>query len=71
MLHTTLSFGLQVTDNGNYIVDLFFDKPIQDAPQLAKEILETVGVVEHGLFIGMATNLIIAGSDGIRTMDCK
>jgi len=57
--------NIAVTDNGNYVVDLFFDKPIQDAPQLAKEILETVGVVEHGLFIGMTTAVIIAGSDGI------
>eukprot|EP00466_Bigelowiella_natans_P010950 jgi/Bigna1/56027/estExt_Genewise1Plus.C_810006 len=54
-----------ITDNGNYIVDLFFDKPVPDAPKLAQELIDTVGVVEHGLFIGMTDAVIIAGSDGI------
>merc|ERR1712228_364402 len=44
-----------VTDNGNYIVDLGFTDPIKDP----------VGVVDHGLFTGMTTAVIIAGTDGI------
>ncbi len=54
-----------VTDNGNYIVDLFFKSAIADAPRAAEELKNTVGVVDHGLFCGMTTAVIIAGSDGI------
>ena len=54
-----------VTDNGNYIVDLFFKEAIKDAPKAAEELKNTCGVVEHGLFCGMTTSVIIAGKDGI------
>jgi ribose 5-phosphate isomerase A len=54
-----------VTDNGNYIIDLFFDEPMKSPPQAAEDLIKTTGVVEHGLFCGMATVAIIAGSDGI------
>jgi len=56
---------IAVTDNGNYIVDLHFTEPIKDAPKMAMEIKGTVGVVDHGLFCGLTTAVIIAGSDGI------
>lgn len=54
-----------VTDNGNYIVDLHFDQPLQDPRAAAEQLKHTVGVVEHGLFIGMASAVVIAGQDGI------
>ena len=53
-----------VTDNGNYIVDLFFDAPIPDVAAAARALKETVGVVEHGIFAGMASQVIVAGADG-------
>jgi len=56
---------IAVTDNGNYIVDLHFEEPIKDAPKMAEEIKNTVGVVDHGLFCGLTTAVIIAGKDGI------
>lgn len=56
---------IAVTDNGNYIVDLHFKEAIKDAPKMASELKNTVGVVDHGLFCGMTTAVIIAGSDGI------
>jgi len=56
---------IAVTDNGNYIVDLHFEEPIKDAVKMAEEIKATVGVVDHGLFCGMTTAVIIAGADGI------
>ena len=56
---------IAVTDNGNYIVDLHFEEPIKDAVKMADEIKGTVGVVDHGLFCGMTTAVIIAGKDGI------
>jgi ribose 5-phosphate isomerase A len=57
---------IAVTDNGNYIVDLFFEKPIADVKAAANELKNTVGVVDHGLFVGMTTAVIVAGKDGIR-----
>jgi len=56
---------IAVTDNGNYIVDLFFTEAIADPPKAAEELKNTVGVVDHGLFCGMTTAVIIAGKDGI------
>ena len=54
-----------VTDNGNYIVDLFFKEPIANAVVAAQELSDTIGVVEHGLFCNMATEVIIAGENGV------
>ena len=54
-----------VTDNSNYIVDLYFKTPIKDGLAAGKEISAFEGVVEHGLFLDMATAVIIAGKDGI------
>ncbi|KAJ8466857.1 hypothetical protein OPV22_029409 [Ensete ventricosum] len=54
-----------VTDNSNYIIDLYFKTPIKDATAAGKEISSLEGVVEHGLFLDMATAVIIAGKDGV------
>ncbi|KAJ4956295.1 hypothetical protein NE237_013078 [Protea cynaroides] len=54
-----------VTDNSNYIVDLYFQNPIKDA-EAAAEVMSTFeGVVEHGLFLNMASAVIIAGKEGV------
>jgi len=53
------------TDQGNLIVDCAFG-PIADPPQLARRLADRAGIVEHGLFLGIATDLIVAGKDGIR-----
>lgn len=58
--------SIAISDNGNYIVDLFFDSPLKDATAAAKELKATVGVVEHGIFEDMTTAVIVAGKDGIR-----
>jgi len=47
------------TDSGNVIYDCAFGT-IQNAPRLAAAISAVPGVVEHGLFIGIATTLLIA-----------
>ncbi|XP_028779571.1 probable ribose-5-phosphate isomerase 2 [Neltuma alba] len=54
-----------VTDNGNYIVDLYFNKSIGDLKVASDAILQLAGVVEHGMFLDMATTVIIAGELGI------
>lgn len=52
-----------ITDNGNYIVDCKYDG-IADPHALAQRLDSTVGVVDHGLFIGMAGRIVVANSDG-------
>jgi ribose 5-phosphate isomerase A len=56
--------GPFLTDEGNYILDCACG--IIDEPEvLAAEIRGIVGVVEHGLFLGMATMALVAGEDGV------
>ena len=57
--------GQFVTDSGNMILDCHFG-PIADAHQLAATLGARAGIVEHGLFIDLATDLIIAGVGGIQ-----
>ncbi|MFL6950937.1 MAG: ribose-5-phosphate isomerase A, partial [Xanthobacteraceae bacterium] len=42
---------------------------IADPALLARRLADIPGVVEHGLFIGLAKNAIIAGPDGVRTVE--
>jgi len=53
------------TDQGNLILDCYFG-PISDPIQLATRMNERAGIVEHGLFLGLATDVIVAGARGIR-----
>jgi ribose 5-phosphate isomerase A len=54
-----------LTDNGNLILDLQFGAPISDATHLAERLERTVGVVEHGLFLGLAKACIVAGATSV------
>jgi ribose 5-phosphate isomerase A len=54
-----------VTDSGNPIFDCDFG-PIANVADLALRLSAQAGIVEHGLFLGLATDLIIAGKTGIR-----
>ena len=42
---------------------------IEDPEVVAAEIRSIVGVVEHGLFLGMATLALVAGEDGVREIE--
>jgi ribose 5-phosphate isomerase A len=55
--------GPLVTDGGNYILDCQCSI-IPDAPFAASLLSAIPGVVEHGLFIGLARTVIIGGDDG-------
>ncbi|GAB4462628.1 MAG: ribose-5-phosphate isomerase RpiA [Anaerolineae bacterium] len=57
-----------VTDNGNYILDCRFHNGISDPVELAHRLQNRVGVVEHGLFLGMASQVIVATREGVRVM---
>lgn len=56
------------TDSGNLILDCRFDA-IPDPAALAARLKAITGVVETGLFIGMATTIIAATEGGIRTLE--
>jgi ribose 5-phosphate isomerase A len=54
-----------VTDNGNLILDIH--TPTLDAPdETAARIAGTLGVVDHGLFIDMASLAIVGSDDGVK-----
>jgi ribose 5-phosphate isomerase A len=55
---------LFVTDEGNHILDCNFGQ-ISDPPTLARELERMPGVVEHGLFIGMASTALIGKGDAV------
>ena len=57
--------GPYFTDQGNFILDCAFG-PILDPAGLARQLAERAGIVEHGLFLGLATDLIVAGRDGVQ-----
>ncbi len=58
------------TDNGNLIYDCSFGA-IAEAPALAAALSPVTGVVEHGLFIDMASLLVIAGAAGVKIIERK
>src|SRR5205823_5435745 len=51
------------TDQGNLIIDAHFG-PIDEPSGLAPRFAEHAGIVEHGLFIGLAEALVVAHRDG-------
>lgn len=57
-----------VTDNGNYILDCTFPHGIDDPTGLAAALRNRTGVVEHGLFLGMADEIIVADVGGLRSI---
>jgi ribose 5-phosphate isomerase A len=53
------------TDQGNLILDCHFG-PISQPVWLAARMSERAGIVEHGLFLGLATDVIVADEQGVR-----
>ena len=57
-----------VTDSGNWILDAALQR-IADPKALAEKLCAIPGVVEHGLFIGLAQTAILAGPGGLRVVE--
>ena len=57
-----------VTDGGHWIIDAHLGR-IGDAPRLASRLGAIPGVVEHGLFTGLASTAVLAGGQGIRVVE--
>jgi ribose 5-phosphate isomerase A len=58
------------TDQNNFILDSNFGK-MADPNDLAARLNERAGIVEHGLFLGLASDVIVAAKDGIRHLKRK
>jgi ribose 5-phosphate isomerase A len=56
-----------VSDGGHYILDCAFE-PIVSPESLARQLDHVVGLVEHGLFIGMTAEVRVAGAGGVRVL---
>lgn len=59
-----------VTDSGHYILDCAFGA-VDDPHHVARAIRSVVGVVEHGLFLGIAHEVIVGRPDGVITHSVK
>jgi len=62
--------GLYVTDNGNYIADCKFDR-IDDPAKMESDLNLVPGVVDNGLFVGLAHKVIVATERSVRTLEKK
>jgi ribose 5-phosphate isomerase A len=61
--------GPVVTDNGNLVLDCDFGA-IQAPAELATELSALPGVVEHGLFVGLADEIHVGSADGVTVWEC-
>ncbi len=59
-----------ITDNGNYILDCHYDS-LEEYRKLHDEINSIPGVVENGLFIDMASEIIVGRKDGVEIIKAK
>jgi ribose 5-phosphate isomerase A len=57
-----------VTDGGHWLLDAQLQL-ITDPPALARSLADVPGVMEHGLFIGLARTAILAGREGVRLVE--
>ena len=58
-----------ITDNGNYICHCKFKNGISDPRELDKNIMKIDGVIDTGLFIDMATKIIVGNNTGTKIID--
>ena len=56
------------TDNGNHLAKCWFKDGMENPQEIANQLSLRPGVVEHGLFLGMADTVLVAGEDGVKVM---
>ncbi len=56
------------TDGGHYIVDCRFPRGMADPGRIARALDKRPGIVDHGLFLGMADMAFIAADGGVKTL---
>ena len=60
-----------MTDNGNYLARCWFKDGILDAYALAAALERRPGILEHGLFLDLASRVIVSGDSGIQILERK
>jgi len=58
-----------VTDNGNYIYHCHFNNGIDNPKNIDRNLLDIDGVVDTGLFIEMATKVIVGNQNGTKIIE--
>lgn len=66
MRMSTQKDGAVITENGNYLLDVYFAQAMPIAEMDALKMVP--GVVEHSLFVGLASKAIIAGEGGMKVL---
>ena len=62
--------GAAITDNGNYLLDTWFDK-WPDLEELNTAVKNIAGVIETSLFYNLVHKAVIAGNSGVRVIEKK
>ena len=57
-----------LTDTGNFIIDCSFG-PMDNPKEIAHRLDHVVGLVEHGLFLGFASQVFLGGRDGLKILE--
>lgn len=60
--------GPVVTDEGNFLLDCHMTGGIEAPQELARRLKSRAGLVEHGLFLGLATEVVVSSVEGIRVL---
>jgi ribose 5-phosphate isomerase A len=69
-IRTRVDGGIYITDNGNPILDCNFGK-IEDPPALARMLGNIPGIVEHGLFIGLASVALVGKENSLEEIKAR
>ena len=56
------------TDNGNFLLDCRFPEGISDPRVLDQDLASRAGILESGLFLGLAQEVLVGGSEGVKTL---
>ncbi len=59
------------TDGGHYLLDCRFGDGILEPERIEREIRQRVGVVETGMFLGLADVVVVGGEDGVRVLTAE
>jgi ribose 5-phosphate isomerase A len=62
--------GPVITQHGNLVVDADFGW-IDDPGGLARALSELPGVLDHGLFVGLADEIVVGGPDGVGVREIR
>ena len=57
-----------ITDNGNHIIDVGFSGSRPGPRALDRALSSLMGVIGHGLFVGMQPRVYVAGASGVRVL---